>query len=160
MVPVGPFSLGQAKVDENTPLSCGRVEEVCRLDVTVDDLVFVDGADGGEELVKVDTHVVDGHVTEVVAEVAVLEVWQDGNDLILMAKGSDERTDVLRVAKVMQKLELVEDAHWRRGDVDLLDGNIASAWSVSCCLCLWREGHVVPVVLVLVVEEIFGLVDC
>lgn len=48
MMPVCSFPLGQTKVDENAPLSCGGVEEVCRLDVAVDDLMLVDGADGSE----------------------------------------------------------------------------------------------------------------
>lgn len=158
-MPVGAFSLGQTKVNKNTFLGGGRVEEVCGFDVAVNDLVLVDGADGSEELVKVDTHVVNGHFAKVVPEVAMLEVWQDGYDLVLVTESGDERTDILRVAKVVQQFELVEDAHGRRGDINFLDGDVASAWAVACSLCLWRERHVVPVILVLVIEEVFGFVN-
>jgi len=112
-MPVCSFSFCQTKIDEDTLLRSGRVEEVCGFDVAVDDLVLMDGLHSGEELLKIDTHVVDGHVAEVVPEVAMLEVWQDGYDLILVAECGDEWTDIRRVSQVVQQFEFVEDAHGR-----------------------------------------------
>jgi hypothetical protein len=49
------------------------------------------------------------------------EVWQDGNDLVGMAKGCDERADRRALAKIVQQFEFVENASRTRSDVDLLD---------------------------------------
>ena len=71
---VGALALGQPEIDEDAARVRGRVQEVGGLDVAVQDVVVVHGAQRGEERVEVVSHLGDGEVAEVLAEVAVLEV--------------------------------------------------------------------------------------
>ena len=71
-------------------LSLDIVEEISGLDVAVDDAFVVDGFEGGEEGVQVDAHVVGGHAAEVFAEVLVLVVGKDGEDLVLVPESGDQ----------------------------------------------------------------------
>ena len=87
---LGALALGEAKVDEHAAPAGRLVEEVGGLDVAVEDAVLVDGLEGGEEGAQVDGRVPDGHVAEVVAEIGVAEVREDGDDLVGVAEGGDE----------------------------------------------------------------------
>ena len=117
------LSLRKTKVHKDTPLRGGVVEEVCRLDISMYDMVSVNSGQCREERAEVDGHVGDGHVPEVVPEVVVAEVGEDGDDLICAPEGGDQGTDGGAVPQVMEQLELVEDSRGGGGDVDLLDGD-------------------------------------
>lgn len=127
---VGAFPLGEAEINEHAALGDGVVEEVRRFDVAVDDMVFVDEGEGGEEGAQVNGHVDDVHLAEVVAEVVVGKVREDGDDLIGAPEGGDEGADGGAVPQIVQEFQLVEDAGGGRGDVDLLDGDVfcRAAW--------------------------------
>lgn len=79
------------------------VEEVGGLNIAVKNAVTVYGGQSSEETLEVDTHLRHLHTSEVVAEILMLEVRKDGNDLVLTAKGSDERTDGVGVFEVMEE---------------------------------------------------------
>lgn len=84
------LALGKSKVAEYAPTLVVVVQEVCRLDVTVDDLVSVDVREGAEEGAEVGYHVVSGEAAEVFSEIDVLKVGEDGYDLVLVPEGGDE----------------------------------------------------------------------
>jgi hypothetical protein len=132
MVPISPLTLRKTKVDENTAGQGGVVEEVCRLDIAVDNLLRVYCSQRSEETPEIETHLGDFHVTVVVAEVGVLEVGQHSNDLVQATEGGDEWTYRVGVSQVVEQLELVEYAYGTAGDIDLLDGDVVgSARGVS-----------------------------
>lgn len=117
--------LCEAKVHEDTALCGGVVEEVCGLDVAMYDTVLVNSCQRREERAEVDGHVGYGHVPEIVSEIMVAEVGEDGDDLICASKGSDQGADGGAVSQVVKQLELVEDPGGGGGHVDLLDGDKA-----------------------------------
>ena len=121
--------LRQTKVDEHAVLSGRVVQEVGGLDIPVEDIVLVRALEGREEGPQVDPDVRDGHVAKVRAEVGVAEIREDGDDLVGVAEGRDEGADGGAAAQVVEELQLVEDARGRRCDVDLLYGDVASAFS-------------------------------
>jgi hypothetical protein len=104
------FSFSKTKVDKNSTLRAGVVEEVGRLDITVKDLVVVNTLESGEEFSQVDRDFGDGQVAKVCSEVSMSEVWQDGYDLICFSKGGDERANRRALAKVVKQLKLVQNA--------------------------------------------------
>jgi hypothetical protein len=164
MVPISPLTLRKTKVDENTAGQGGVVEEVCRLDIAVDNLLRVYCSQRSEETPEIETHLGDFHVTVVVAEVGVLEVGQHSNDLVQATEGGDEWTYRVGVSQVVEQLELVEYAYGTAGDIDLLDGDVVgSARGVSptarrrpLSVLAFIE---VPAVVELVVLQVLGLVD-
>jgi hypothetical protein len=120
---VGALPLGQTKVDQDAVLGRRVVEKVGGLDVAVQDLVLVHALERQEQGPQVDGNVRYRHVTEVASKVPVSEIGQDGDDLVGVSKGRDERTDRGALAQVVQQLELVEDARRAGCDIDLLDGD-------------------------------------
>jgi len=50
---IRPFPLGKTKIDKNTALCTWVVQEIGRLDVSVENLVIMNTFQGGEELSKV-----------------------------------------------------------------------------------------------------------
>jgi hypothetical protein len=124
LTPFCALPFGEAKVDENAAVLLWVVEEVCGFDVTVKNAACVDGLEAGEETPEVHAHVADGHVAEVVSKIVMLEVGQDGNDLVLVAEGSNERAYRVRTAEVVKEFEFVEDAYRTAGDVYLFDSDI------------------------------------
>ena len=127
LLPVCAFSLGKTKVDKNAAVQPLVVEKVRGLDIAVQDFSAVHGSQGCEQALHVQTHLGDLHVLVVVAEVLMLEVWENGDDLVLVAKGGDKRAYRVGVFEVEQQLQLVEDADGAASDVDLLDGYIVGS---------------------------------
>lgn len=119
------FSLCKTKVYKNTALCRGVVEEVRGFDISMYDMVSVNSGQGGKEGAEIGSHVGDGHVPEIVSEVMVAEVGENGDDLIGTSEGGDQGAHGGAVAQVMKQLELVEDSRRGRGDVDLFDGDKA-----------------------------------
>lgn len=115
------LTLCQTKVYQHPLLRRGIIEEVCGFDIAVYDVVGVDCGKGSEQGAEVDGHVRDGHVAEVVAEVMMAEIGEDGDNLVGRAEGGDQGTDSRAVAEVIKELEFVEDAGGRGRDVNLLD---------------------------------------
>ena len=87
------FMLCQAKVDEDAPPAVVIEKEVCWLYVSVDDVEAVDGSKALEERAEVDLHIFGQHVAEELAKVLMPVERQDGDDLVFVAEGGDERTD-------------------------------------------------------------------
>jgi len=83
----------------------------------------VDRIESCEEGPEIDANIRNGHLAEVLAEVGVLEVREDGDDLVGMSVGGDEGADRVAAAEVVEKVQLVEDARGAAGDVDLLYGD-------------------------------------
>ena len=104
---VGALALRKTEVDEHAPLAVDVIQEVGRLDVPVHDAFPVHGVEGGEEGGEVGLHVPGVHPAEVLAEVLVLVVGEDGDDLVLVAEGGNEGAYRAGVAKVVEELELV-----------------------------------------------------
>lgn len=77
-----------------------------------------------EEGAKVDGHIGDGHIAEVIAEVMVWEVGENSDDLIGRAKGGNQGADGRAVAKIVEELKFVEDADGRGCYVNLLDCDV------------------------------------
>lgn len=66
----------------------------------MDDVSLMNGSEAGEKGFEVGAHLMHLHVFEVVSKVLVLEVGQDGQDLVMVANGGDERTDGVGAAEV------------------------------------------------------------
>jgi hypothetical protein len=128
-MPIGALTFGKTEIDEDASVLNRVVQEICGLDIAVEDAARVDGLQAGEKAAKVEPHTADGHVTEVVSKILVLKIGEDGDDLVLMSKGRDERADGVGVAEVMKQFELIEYAHRTARHVYLLDGNVS--WSVG-----------------------------
>ena len=94
----------------------------------MEDAASVDSLQAGEQAAKVEPHTADGHVAEVVSEVLVLEVGEDGDDLVLVAECGDEGADGVGVAEVVEEFQLVEYTHGAAGYVYLFDRDVA--WCV------------------------------
>lgn len=94
----------------------------------------------------------------------MLEVWEDGNNLVLVSKGGDKWTHRIAIPQVVEEVEFIEDSDWTAGDVDLLDSDISRSRSARMFLACGRGPFRyvlvfdVPVVDVSVVVEIFGFV--
>ena len=95
----------------------------------------------------------------------MLEVWQDGNDLVLVSERCDKWAHCFLVSQIVEKLEFIEDADRATCHVDLLDCDIArfpglgSRGLTSRRVPLYAFFLVdIPIVLVLIVVEIFCLV--
>jgi hypothetical protein len=101
---------GEAEIDEHAASLGVVVEEVCGLDIAVEDAGAVDRVEGGEKRTEVVAHVGDEEVTVIKAEVEVAEVREDGYDLIEMSKSCQEGTDMRRRTEGVQDFELVLDA--------------------------------------------------
>ena len=101
-MPIGALTFGKAEIDKYASVLSRVVEEICGLDIAVEDAASVDCLQTGEKAAKVKPHTADGHVAEVVSKVLMLEVGEDGDDLVLVSKGSDERADGVGVAEVMK----------------------------------------------------------
>lgn len=67
----------------------------------MNDVFFVDSFDCGEQGMKVDAHLRDVHISEVLSKIVMLEVGKDGNNLIVMTKRCDERADIGRLSQVV-----------------------------------------------------------
>jgi hypothetical protein len=88
-VPVRALTLSETKIYKDPAGLLRVIEKIGRLDVAMEDLLFVDRSQCEKETLEVETHLWDLHVAVVLAEVAMLEVWQDGDDLIEMPEGGD-----------------------------------------------------------------------
>lgn len=60
-------------------------------------------------------------------KVKMSKVGQDGYDLVLVSESSDEWTDVLASAQIVQKLQLILYPRWAAGHIDLLNGDVLRA---------------------------------
>lgn len=101
------------------------IQEVGRFDIAVEDTVFVDMGEGSEQTPEVQAHIADFHISEILSEVPVLEVWENGNDLVLVSEGGDEWAHGITISEVMEEIEFVKDSNGTAGDVDLLDSDIS-----------------------------------
>lgn len=145
------------------------VEEVCGLDIAVEDLVGMAAVKRREQRTQINRNIWDGHVPEVAPEIAMAEIGQDGNNLVGVPKSGDEGAHGGAVSQVIEEVELVEDARGGRSYINLLDGDIAtlatrgaigvllSADRWRCPLCCLNL--IFPVVVVVVVELVLSLVD-
>ena len=91
----------------------------------------VNSNQGSEQALEVESHVGDSHISKVISEILVLEVWKNGNDLIMMSKRSNERTDTIGIFQVVQYFELIQDTDWATRYVDFLYGNVTRLIAVS-----------------------------
>jgi hypothetical protein len=162
-MPISAFPLGKAKVNKNSTGVLRVVKEVGRFDVAMENLLRVNRAQGGEKTAKVLAYVWNGHVTVVLAKVAMLTIWEDGDDLVQMTKGGDKRAHLVRVLQVMEQLELVEYTHRAARDIYLFDGNIVGSVG-GLPMMPWRGPFSVftlvniPAVFILVVLEVLCFV--
>jgi len=76
-----------------------------------------------EETLKVVTHIVHKEVSVVETEVEVPEIREHSHDLIQVTEGSQERADMWRVSKGVEKLKFIGNAMRRGRYIDLLKGN-------------------------------------
>lgn len=53
-----------------------------------------------------------------------MAIRKDSDNLVLVAKGGDERADGISILEVLEQFQFVEDAYGAAGDIDLLDGHI------------------------------------
>lgn len=109
------------------------------------------------------------------AKVGMRKVGQHSYNLVLVAEGCDQGTHGFAPSKIMEKLQFVLDANWAAGNIDLLQRHIARRFASSgasiypaalgrrivpfllfVVLCLAED---IPVVLVMVVQQILCLVD-
>ena len=132
--------------------------------------LLVNMGESSEQAAEVYLAIIDRHLSEVFPEIGMLEVWQDGNDLVGAAHGCDEGSDCFAVAEVFEEVKLVEDTGWGGCDVDLLDCD--NLWATAaldretalpwCCpsVALKTLSLVdVPGVVVFVVHKVFGFVN-
>lgn len=70
----------------------------------------MDRIESCEEGPEIDANVGNGHLAEVLAEVGVLEVGKDCDNLVGMSVGGDEGADRVAAAEVVEKVQLVEYA--------------------------------------------------
>lgn len=164
-MPVCAFALGKTKINENAAALGCIIEKIGGFDVAVDDALCMYCLQCGEQTLEVEAHVRDLHVAVVVAEVAMLEVRQDSDNLIEMTEGGDERTYRVRISQVVEEFQLVEYAYRTARDVDLLDGYIVGSFGGLPWVCRRHPFVVlalfdVPVVAVVVVLQILCLVHC
>lgn len=107
------LTLCQTKIYQHPTLRRGVVEKICGLDVSMYNVVGMNCRKGSEEGPEIDGHVGDCHIAEVVAEVVVGKVGQDGDNLVGGAEGGNQGANGRAVAEVVEELELVEDASGR-----------------------------------------------
>jgi flagellar motor switch protein FliG len=69
----------------------------------VNNLGAVHSFESSEETLEILPHLTDSEVSEILSEVAMLEVWQNGNYLILVAECRDKRADGVRVLQVVEQ---------------------------------------------------------
>lgn len=127
----------------------------------------------GKQRTEVQPHVRNRERAEIPAEVDVLEVGEDSNNLVSMAESSDERDHGRVTGEVVEKCELVLDARGGGGDVYFFDGdefrpasgigNVVMSMGGSGGRWVgWRGGLFVidvPFILVVVVKEVFSFID-
>ena len=98
----------------------------------------------------------------------MLKVREDRNDLVLVTKGGNKGTNGVRILEIMEKFQLIEYADRAACYVYFLNGNISrsSSGRIVCAVFGWRRPFGVfsflniPVILILVIEKVFSLVDC
>lgn len=77
-----------------------------------------------KEFSEIDLYVVRDHLAEKVAEVIVLIVRQDCNNLIMMTEGSDQRANAFAIPQVVKQLKFILNTGRTARDVYLFDGDI------------------------------------
>lgn len=163
LVPVRSLTLSKTKIYKDPAGLLRIIEKIGGLDVAMEDLLLVDRCQCEKETLEVETHLWDLHVAVVLAEVAMLEIWQDGNNLIEMTKGSDQRTHRIGSLQIVEQIEFVEDTHGTARHVNLLDGDIVRASRVPSSLVGRRPlaGLAlvnVPAIVVFLVLQVFRFV--
>ena len=58
----------------------------------MEDLLLMYGLQGQKETFEIEAHLRYLHVAVVLAEVAMLKIWQNSHNLVKMAEGGDQRT--------------------------------------------------------------------
>lgn len=87
------FSFSKTEVDKDSTLGTRIVEKVCRLDISVKDLVVVHTLKCSKKFSQIDRDLRDGQIAKVCSKVSVSEVWKDSHNLICFSEGGDKRAD-------------------------------------------------------------------
>lgn len=127
------LTLGQSKVNQDTALLGGGIKKIGRLDITVYNPFVMDGPECCEQAAEICLDFRYRHLCEKVSKVVVGIVRQDGNDLVVMTKGSDEWTHGFGISQVVEELELIEDTRRAARHINLFYSHILGRSS--------RRGH-------------------
>lgn len=98
------------------------------------------------------------------SEILMTEVGQHGDNLIIMSECSNKGAYGFIAFQIIQELKLVLDSHGAACDVDLLDSDVmwfsARGWGsrTTSPPPLYRVFGV-PIILIVVVVQVFGLID-
>lgn len=90
---VGSLSLSEAKIHQDAPAVAVVVQEISRLDVTVDNAMGVHVCQRSKQRAEVQSHVRDRESAEVFPEVDMLEIRKNGDDLVGVPEGGDQWND-------------------------------------------------------------------